>query len=132
MILWFKLYPFWSASANRACQDDAGRPLIQQILLHKGCINFELGGGCVWEEGVLQLRLWGYSTHGFPPQKKKTYKARGVILQHSLLPIVFFIGTMHLFATLDETVTKLTSFLSLLQLYVVSTNSMPCHKLQIF
>jgi len=55
-----------------------------------------------------------------------------VILQHSLLPIVFFIGTMHLFATLDETVTKLTSFLSLLQLYVVSTNSMPCHKLQIF
>lgn len=48
---------FKAESANRACQNDARGSLIRQILLYKRCINFELGGAHVWEEGVLQLSL---------------------------------------------------------------------------
>lgn len=37
-------------------------------------------------------------------QKKRSYKARGVILQHSLLPTVYLIGVMHSLMIHHETI----------------------------
>lgn len=62
---------FKAQSANRACQNDARGPLIQQILLHKGCNDFELGGACVFGKKVFSSSAFKATQCLASPTRKK-------------------------------------------------------------